>query len=123
MNKPEDLKSSLDEQKFEVELVRMMRRVDPPTGFAERVMVRVTAAAQTRTKVMVMRPRSRVWFSGAIAAALLVGIFFTEQTHLRREREQVAQAQSQFEAGIEITDRALEHTRRQLQRAGVGVGD
>jgi hypothetical protein len=41
--------------------------------------------------------------------------------HARRERAE--EAQRQFEAGMRITDAALEHTREQLQRAGVLVGD
>ncbi len=123
MNQPEEQMSDLDEQKFEEELARMMRRVDPPAGFADRTMARAALSPRRPAKVIVLKQRPRLWMSGAIAAALFVGIFFTEQTNLRREREQPAQAQSQFEAGIRITDRALEHTRQQLQRAGVGVGN
>lgn len=123
MNQPEEPMSNLEEQKFEEELTRMMRSVDPPAGFADRTMARVVASSKMPAKVIVMKQRPRPWFSGAIAAALLLGVFFAERVHVRREREQAAQAQSQFEAGIRITDRALEHTRQQLQRAGVGVGD
>ncbi len=121
MNQPDEPMSNLEEQKFEEELTRMMRRVDPPASFADRTMAR--AASSMPAKVIVMRQRPRLWMTGAIAAALVVGIFFTEQTNLRHEHEQAAQAQSQFEAGMRITDRALEHTRQQLQRAGVGIGD
>jgi hypothetical protein len=122
VDQPEEPMSELEERKFEEELMRMMRGVDPPAGFAERTMARAAAAAQIPAKVMVMRPRPRPWFSGVIAAALLVGIF-TEQAHLRHEREQASNAQTQFEAGMRITDRALEHTQQQLQRAGVRIGD
>lgn len=123
MNQPEEPMKNLEDQKFEEELTRMMRSVDPPAGFADRTIARVVASSKMPAKVIVMRQRLRPWFSGAIAAALLLGLFFTERVHVRHEREQAAQAQSQFEAGIRITDRALEHTRQQLQRAGVGVGD
>lgn len=123
MNQPEEPMKNLEEQKFEEELTRMIRRVDPPAGFADRTIARAVASSKIPAKVIVMRQRPRPWFSGAIAAALLLGLFFAERVHVRREREQAAQAQSQFEAGIRITDRALEHTRQQLRRAGVGVGD
>jgi hypothetical protein len=67
--------------------------------------------------------RARAWLGGAIAAALLAGVFVGDQVHERRERERADTAQRQFEAGMRITDAALEHTRDQLRRAGVLVGD
>jgi len=109
--------------KFEQELTQAMRAVDPPDGFAERVMARAQTSEQPRAKVFAMPRRLPSWTSGAIAAALLLGVFFGVQTHLRHQREQAQIAQQQFEDGIRITDQALERTRQQLQRAGVLVGD
>ena len=79
---------------------------------------------QMTQKVVAMRPRLRsvrlqAWMGGAIAAVLALGMFGAEQLHLRRERaEQTAAANQQFEAAMQVTDRALAQTREQLQRAG-----
>ena len=118
MNQPEDPLTQ-----FEQELTLAMRGVDPPEGFAERVMARAQTSEQPRAKVIAMPRRLPSWTSGAIAAALLLGVFFGVQIHLRHQREQAQIAQQQFEDGIRITDQALERTRQQLQRAGVLVGD
>jgi type VI protein secretion system component VasF len=118
VNQPEDPLTQ-----FEQELTLAMRGVDPPEGFAERVMARAQASEQPRAKIFAMPRRLPLWTSGAIAAAVLLGVFFGVQTHLRHQREQVEVAQQQFELAMRITDRTLEHTRQQLQRAGVCVGD
>jgi len=109
--------------KFEQELTQAMRAVDPPDGFAERVMVRAQASEQPRAKVLAMPRGLPSWTIGAIAAALLLAVFFGEQTHLRHQREQAEFAQQQFELAMRITDRALEHTQQQLWNAGVRFGD
>ena len=106
---------------FEQELTQAMRAVDPPEGFADRVMARVEAPA--RGKVLTMPHMPRMWASGAVAAALLVGALVGEQTHLRHERERAEQAQRQFDTAMRITDQTLEHVREQLQQAGVTVGN
>ena len=108
--------------KFEHELTEAMRGVDPPAGFADRVIARVRVPEQTQAKVLRMPLRPRMWTSGAIAAALLAGALTGEQVHLRRERERAELAQQQFEAGMRITDEALQHAREQLESAGVRFG-
>jgi type VI protein secretion system component VasF len=108
--------------KFEQELMQAMRAFDPPEGFAERVMERAQASEQPRAKIFAMPRRLPLWTSGAIAAALLLGVFFGVQTHLRQQREQAELAQQQFELAMRITDRTLEHTRQQLWSAGVLSG-
>jgi hypothetical protein len=70
-----------------------------------------------------MPARLRLWASGAIAAALLVGVFAGDQLHARHQRERAQLAQQQFEAGVRITDDALEHTREQLAQAGIRFGE
>lgn len=129
MNQPEDLNQpeELNEPgrsfaEFEQYLTHAMQRVDPPDGFAERTLARIESSTPVRGKVITMAPRARFWASGAIAAALLAGVF-SEQTYVRHQREQSERAQRQFEAGIRITDKALEHTRAQLERAGVRIGN
>jgi type VI protein secretion system component VasF len=109
--------------KFEQELAQAMRGVDPPEGFAERVLARAQASEQPRARVLAMPRRLPLWTSGAIAAALLVGVFAGDQLHARHQREQAQLAQQQFEAGVRITDDALEHTREQLAQAGVRFGE
>jgi len=109
-------------EELERYLSQAMRRVDAPEGFADRVMERTKAAAPAKAKVLVMPSRPRLWVGSAIAAALLMGVFAGDQQYDRHQREKAEVAQKQFEAGMQITDRALEHTRDQLERAGVMVG-
>lgn len=108
-------------EELERYLSQAMRRVDAPQGFADRVMERAKAPA--KAKVLMMPLRTRFWMGSAIAAALLVGAFVGDQQYERRQHAKTEAAQKQFEAGMEITDRALDHTREQLERAGVRVGD
>ncbi len=131
LNQPEDLNQP-DEAFAELEerLTQALCRVDPPEGFADRLMARAEPSKPVPAKVIRMTPR-RAWASGAIAALVLVGAFAGEQTHLRhqRERAELAQqqraeaAQRQFEAGIRITDETLDHARAQLARAGIELRD
>ena len=67
--------------------------------------------------------RTRLWAGGAIAAALLAGAVTGEEIHLRRQRQRVELAQRQFEVAMRITDETLDNVRRQLQQAGVRIGD
>jgi hypothetical protein len=107
---------------FELKLMQAMRRVDAPEGFAASLMER--AAAPAAQRVIVLRPRisflsARAWFSGAIAAMLLAGVFVAEQVHVRHEREQAAIAQQEFETAMRVTDHALDRTRARLERSGI----
>jgi hypothetical protein len=121
VNRPEETLTP-----FEEELTQAMRAVDPPEGFAERILACARAGESPRARVLAMPRHWPTWASGAIAAAVLAGAFFGEQTHLRHEREkaelaqrQAEAAQQQFEAGIRITDETLDHARVQLARAGI----
>jgi len=115
VNQPEELLT-----KFEQELTQAMRAVDPPAGFAERTMARAQAQEQPRARVLHMPSRGRFWMNGgAIAAMVLAGAFFGEQTHVRHERERAELAQRQFETAISITDQTLEQVHLQLQQEGV----
>jgi hypothetical protein len=121
LNQPEELNDGGESfAELERYLAEAMRRVDAPEGFADRVMAR-TRPAPGKAKILRMPVRTRAWVTGAIAAMLLAGVLVGDQVHARRERAE--EAQRQFEAGMRITDAALEHTREQLQRAGVLVGD
>lgn len=109
--------------KFEQELTCAMRQVAPPDGFAERVMARVQESDPVSGRVLMMKLRPQVWIRGTIAAALLVGIFFAEEAHIRHQREEAELAQKQFEVAMRITDRTLQHARQQLWDAGIRLGD
>ena len=126
MNQSDDLKGRFEQEEFERELMVAMRAVDPPEGFAERVMARTRQAdpVPVRAKLLTMPMRVRMWSAGAVAASLLVGGFFVrEQQRQRHQREEAAAAAQQFEAAMRITDHALEHTQQQLWNAGVRFGD
>ncbi len=116
VNQPEELN-----HEFEQELTRAMHGVDPPEGFTDQVMARVQQDTPVHAKVLWMPRRVQQWTGGAIAAALLAGVFFGEEIHLRHQREQAAQ--QQFELAMRITDRTLEHVQQQLSDVGVRFGD
>jgi uncharacterized membrane protein YdfJ with MMPL/SSD domain len=85
-------------------------------------MARARANDKPRARIVRFPHRTRVWVSGAIAAALLAGVFVAEQMRLRQERERTELARQQFEAAMRITGETLEQARQQLQQAGVRVG-
>lgn len=116
--------------KFEQELTEAMRPVEPPEGFAERVLARAEADEAPRARVLTMPLRVRAWSTGAVAAALLVGSFLGEEAHLRHERQKAEMerqraevAQQQFETAMRITSETLDHARAQLARAGIELRD
>lgn len=124
LNQPEDWNQP-DESfaGLERELTQALRHVDAPEGFAERTMARVQASGPTRGKLLTMPARVRVWGGGAIAAALVVGVFAGQQVHERHERQKAELAEQQFETAMRITDQTLDQVRLQLQQAGVPVGE
>lgn len=109
---------------FETELQTALRPLEPPAGFAERVLAAAAAGdrevqAAPRAKVLPFR-NWRVAIGSALAACLVGGAFATQELHHQRERQhQRAVANQQFETATRITDQALAHTREQLARAGV----
>jgi hypothetical protein len=128
VNQPEELNYSEESSpEFERQLTHALRQVDPPAGFADRILARAESPAEpqtpTRAKVVAMPSRLRLWTSGALAATLLVAAVLTQQTHERHERERAEVAQQQFDAAMRITDQTLEHVRQQLQQAGVQIGN
>jgi uncharacterized protein CbrC (UPF0167 family) len=117
-NVPEDGNGE-DSADFESHLTQALRRVDAPEGFADRVIAR--AKLDPAPRVLMMKPSQQAWLGGAIAAALFLGVFGAEQIH-QRQQQRAALVQQQFEAGIRITDDALNHAREQLEQDGVGAG-
>jgi len=116
---------------FEYQLRNSLRPVDPPAGFADRVLARArqsegldrppkqALAESSRPRIFAFPGlRSRLWAGSAIAAMLLAGIV-TEENHRMEQRHKAEEAQRQFEAALQVTDRTLDHVRQQLSRAGV----
>ena len=117
-----------DEDSFEKELAQSLRRVPAPMGFAERLGRAVeressafggTRHARVSTGRLLAFPQ-RAWLGGAMAAGLVLACFGAGEFHVRRERERVT-AERNFEVSQQITEHALEHTREQLQRAGIDL--
>ena len=117
---------------FDEVLASALKRVDAPEGFVARMVelagtdARV-AAGHGKTRILAF-PRRPVWATGAIAAGLIVGALTVGQVHERREQAarveaQRMQAEKDFETASRIEDATLEHTREQLARAGVQLGD
>jgi predicted Zn-dependent protease len=109
--------NEFEQDEFERELARALRRVDAPEGLAARIMER--AASPAAAKVVPIRRWPVVqqrWFGGALAAALALGVFAGEQVHRRHQQEL---ADQQFDTAVRITGHALDQTRAQLLRAGV----
>ncbi len=112
---------------FERELATVLRPVKLPEGFAGRVLAQVSQEhgreSSVRGKVIPFRAW-RLVGGAAIAAALIGGVFATEDVRQHREREhRQAIANQQFETASRITDQVLAHTREELERSGALRGD
>jgi len=129
--------SEMNGPEFDEVLAKAMRRVDAPEGFAARVMDRAgsqtpisksersgapEAVARSKGKLLMM-PRVQTWMGGAIAAALVMGALIGTRVHVVRQQEQAALTERQFEAAMRLTNRALDQTQMQLQRAGLKLGE
>jgi predicted nucleic acid-binding protein len=124
-NPPED---SMEEfADLERQLRHALRPVDAPVGFADRVIARAQAGATPEPKrariLMFPKLRSRIWIPSAVAAMLLVGVAGERAHEQMEQRRKAEEAQKQFETALQVTDRALEHARQQLQRAGISFGE
>ena len=130
MNHPEELNQSEElhqpaESLAELEqyLTQSLRPVEPPASLTERILAKAEPARKGKGNVIRMVLRTRVWASGAIAAAVVAGFMIGGQIHSRRERQKAELAQRQFETALQITSDTLEQTRKELQQAGIDLGD
>lgn len=124
---------------FERELKHAFVRVNAPESLAKFLAIAAeaeTARQASGRKLLWFRPRingreshhsvlamprMQNWFGGAIAAALVIGCFgAVSGIHIRNEHRQAA-AEREFAQSEQITDRALEHARQQMQKAGVSL--
>ena len=115
---------------FEVALTRALARVEVRAdltrkfyALAEEVETSRRAAGGGMRLVklssggrVIAMPKPKVWWGGAVAAMLVIGMFAGERVHEERKREA---AEAQFDAAMRVTDHALEQTREQLERAGL----
>ncbi len=107
---------------FERDLQRALRRVEPPDGFAERVMLAVPNAVRTSRRHW----RGRYWF-GALAAGLaLVATLASIEQQQRRERQvRAEQAQRQVIFALSLAseklNRAMSQANFRLQRSAPEV--
>jgi len=62
-----------------------------------------------------------VWAGTALAAVLVVGAFVSERVHVEHVRK--AAAVQEFDTATRITNKALEHAREQMQRAGISLDE
>ena len=71
--------------------------------------------------VLVMPRRAAPWIGGAVAAVLAIGVCGIEGVRVHREHERRRAADQQFEQAEAITQRALEHARMQMEKAGFSM--
>ena len=126
--------------RFERELKQAFVRVDAPETLAKFLAVaaeaeaarqasgkkvlgfRPNSAGKTSPGILVM-PRAQSWMGGAIAAVLVLGTLGSvEAIHLENRHRQ-DQATREFAQAEQIRDRALEHAREQVERAGISLGE
>ena len=113
---------------FEERLTEALRRVDAPEGFAARAMRRCEEAASPTPSWPKKAARAsrlpwvpaRAWAAAALVL-VAIGAMAAYQVQARRERARVARLQTQFDAAMQVTSRALDHTKAQLSRRGVFV--
>jgi hypothetical protein len=116
---------------FDEMLTKALRPVQPPETLAKFLAIAAEAEEHKRSTgrrwfrpasgglIFVaswMNPWPRAFAGGALAAALLLGVFVAEQAHRRHEQ---AEATQEFATSERVTDEAIQRTREQLMRAGV----
>ena len=118
-------KDAPERDEFERQLVEALRRVDAPVGFVARTMRRCGDAAPHRAAGGARRPwlpwlPARAW-AGVALVILALGAAVGYQVRVRREQARIARLQTQFDAAMQVTSRALDQTRAQLSRRGVVI--
>lgn len=94
---------------MEHELRDALKRVDPPPGFADRVMARVPARDSTR--------QPRTWMAAAAAVLIAVaGAGSWEYQRAREQRIEAEQAKAELIFALELTSSKLQSTRSKLLR-------
>lgn len=115
------------------ELRNALKRVEPPPGFAGRVMARVEQLAEERARATAKPVRSRgpwspsSWFGrrmsmsfGAVAAMaavvlLAVGLALWQQHRIEQERREGEAARAQLIEALRVTSAKLNHVRSKVR--------
>ena len=111
---------------FENELRRALRRVDPPAGFAERVMRALPdqrpTAAVTPIDVVRTSPRASFWrrvsTPAALAASLLVAVLLGQHManeHAEQERRAGLAARQELMQALRLTSQKLDDAYQAVQ--------
>lgn len=108
----------MEMDEFESGLERVLKRVEAPRGFAERVCA-LGARERLPAGMVLAWPARYVRLGGALAAGLMLSVAAGEgwQVHQAAQRRMAAEAQ--FDTAMRVTGRALEKTKVQLSRSGV----
>jgi hypothetical protein len=119
-----------EHQELEAALRRALRRLDAPEGFAAR-MAALAEAEERSAGIRRDQPGASWWHYsswgwkpawGGMAALLVAGVLTGHVVHERHtEAAARAQASREFDVSMQITDKAMEHAREQLRKAGVGL--
>jgi hypothetical protein len=98
--------------RFETELHKALRPVDPGANFAERVLARLPQ----KQPVQLSRAR-RVWrwVPAAIAASIVAAVLIRHEWQLRRELEQGRIAREQLMEALRVTSEKLDVAYRAAQ--------
>jgi len=123
MNDPEGTSKGLQADEFEEQVMRSLRRVEAPKGFAARVLQRAAASEKPLSQRLRFRRGLRWGWIGAVAAILVLVALGANQVRVWRERARVAQIQAQFDTAMRVTDGALTQTRAELERMGLKFGE
>ena len=118
------MQEEMDE--FEVRLARSLRHVEAPEDLKRRL---YALAIEVKEEKTVRRQERKhrwaflmpTWAAGAVAAAVVAVALIGGGVHVH-EKHQRAIANQQFDLAVQVTDQALQHTREQLLREGVPLG-
>ena len=107
---------------FDPTLARALQQIDAPVTLEMRLMA--AAEKESRKAKVLSFPQKRAWMSGAIAAALMMGVVIGDRVHVdHKQREEVAQTQQKFDDAVRVTNRALDTTQERLAKAGLSLGE
>lgn len=96
-------------EKLERELKKALRRVDPPAGFAERVLTRAAMEKESRAPVRIRFP----WFGmiglrWAATCALCVAVAASAMVYQHDREERGERAKAQLMLALQITSSKLQ---------------
>jgi len=114
---------------FESELRRALRPVDPPPGFADRVMRALPPlrppATVTALDVVRSTPRVNMWrrlmTPAALAASLAVAVLLGQQMAFEREQREGLAASRELMQALRVTSQKLDDAYRAVQSSPAGA--